>query len=51
MILYERCFLFRFSNDDKGSIFDAVIVKLSRVLCENIDFGKGQVRISCSDEK
>ena len=51
MILYSRCFLFRFSNDDNGSYFDAVIVRLSAVLCDNIDLGNAQLRMSCSDEK
>jgi hypothetical protein len=43
--------LFRFSNDDNGSYFDAVIVRLSAVLCDIIDLGNAQLRMSCSDEK
>jgi hypothetical protein len=42
-----------FINDDNGSIFSAVTVKLAPdfPLCEIIDFGKGQLCISGSDEK
>jgi hypothetical protein len=43
--------LFRFSNDDNGSYFDAVIVRLLADLCDIIDLGNAQLRMSCSDEK
>lgn len=50
---YSRCFLCRFKYVDSGSIFLAVTVKLLLVcpLCEIMDFGKGQLRISALEEK
>ena len=43
--------MFRLRNNDNGSNLDDLIVRLSADLCENIDLGKGQLRIRCSDEK